>query len=265
MEKSPVPDWLAALQTRHRGNLTISELAKAVRALSARYVERRAALPDRPVGDSAGKRAAFASYYAPLHFLTVRAIVRALGPDARHIDRIVDFGCGTGAASAAWSLECQPPAAVDGIDTAGWAVSEAAWTWRTLGVRGRGRRGDLVAEAAKTLRSASRQRHGLLFAWSVNELDDRARVHLATVLSSRHARDAALLIVEPLARGATPWWDEWARALASPNLRQDEWQFDIELPASLAAIDEAAGFRRDVLGARSLWRPPDSSAARARL
>jgi hypothetical protein len=251
-----IDDWIAALETRHRGNLTTSEFAKAVRALSARYVERRAALADRSVGDSAGKRAAFADYYAPLHFFTVREIVRALGAATLPLDRIIDFGCGTGAASAAWALECQPSPSIDGIDAAGWALIEASWTWRTLDLRGRGRRGDLVADVERMTRSAVRDRHGLLFAWSLNELDDGARAKVAAALSSRHARSAALLVIEPLARGAAPWWDEWARTLSSPNLRQDEWHFDVALPVSLAAIDEAAGFRRDELGARSLWRPP---------
>ena len=82
---------------------------KAVRALSARYVERRAGLADRSPLDSAGKRAAFAAYYAPLHFLTTREVVRASGAaSADSIDRILDLGCGTGAASAAWALEQSP-------------------------------------------------------------------------------------------------------------------------------------------------------------
>jgi hypothetical protein len=71
-------DWIDTLQTRHRAALTSSEFLKAVRALSARYVERRSTLRDRSPLDSAGKRAAFAAFYAPLHFLTAREIVRAI-------------------------------------------------------------------------------------------------------------------------------------------------------------------------------------------
>ena len=57
-----VDAWVEALQVRHRANLTTPEFLKAVRALSARYVERRAELPDRSPIDSAGKRSAFAAF-----------------------------------------------------------------------------------------------------------------------------------------------------------------------------------------------------------
>jgi hypothetical protein len=56
--------------------------------------------------DSAGKRAAFAAFYAPLHFLTMRAIVQELvvadSTPVTHIDTIVDLGCGTGVAGGRW-------------------------------------------------------------------------------------------------------------------------------------------------------------------
>ena len=64
-----------------------------------------------------------------------------------------------------------------------------------------------------------------------------------------------MLVIEPLARSVTPWWDEWAEALGPSGARADEWQFDVALPPALASIDEAAGFQRDYLGARTLWRP----------
>ena len=40
---------------------------------------RHCALPDRNPLDSAGKRAAFAGFYAPLHFLTTREVITGLG------------------------------------------------------------------------------------------------------------------------------------------------------------------------------------------
>ena len=54
------------------------EVRRAVQALSSLYVERRASIDSGAAFSSAGKRAAFAMYFAPLHFLLVRAIVRAL-------------------------------------------------------------------------------------------------------------------------------------------------------------------------------------------
>jgi hypothetical protein len=236
--------------------LTAAEFLKAVRALSARYVERRAGLADRSAVDSAGKRAAFAAYYAPLHFLTTREVIRSLGAASDGpIDRLIDFGCGTGAASAAWALELARPAIITGVDERGWPLSEAAWTWRALGLSGRTRRGDLVDAADRICRTPTREPAGLLFAWSVNELGQRNRDRLLGVLTAAPSAAFAILIIEPLARAASPWWDEWAGALRSSGARSDEWRFDIPLPPALARVDEAAGFRRDHLGARSLWRP----------
>src|SRR5262245_58859924 len=36
-----LPHWLAALETRHLANLRVSEVTRALRALSSAYVERR--------------------------------------------------------------------------------------------------------------------------------------------------------------------------------------------------------------------------------
>ncbi|HKW00359.1 MAG TPA: class I SAM-dependent methyltransferase [Vicinamibacterales bacterium] len=252
-----VDDWIAALETRHRANLTSAEFLKAVRALSARYVERRAGLADRSPLDSAGKRAAFAAYYAPLHFLTTREAVRAVGAAREDaIDRVVDLGCGTGAASAAWALEFARPLDITGIDEAGWALTEAAWTWRTLGLRAKTRRGDLVDATGRACRARGADRAAFLFAWSVNELAPADRDELLDTLSTPPAASCTLLVIEPLARSAAPWWDAWVEALRPSGAIAGEWHFDVALPPALARIDEAAGFRRNHLGARTLWRPP---------
>jgi hypothetical protein len=226
-----------------------------VRALSARYVERRADLGDRSPLDSPGKRAAFAAFYAPLHFITTREVVRALGAAAIPVDRLFDLGCGTGAASAAWALDLPRAPKLVGVDASGWAVGEARWTWRALRLDGRPHRGDLVLAAERALRTSPAGRAALLFAWSVNELDREARRRLLEALKRDAVQTVTVLIIEPLAHRATPWWDEWREALQSPLLRADEWKFDVELPPALARIDRAAGFRRAGLSARTLWRP----------
>jgi hypothetical protein len=51
--------------------LTRPELGRALRALSSCYIERRGKLGDGHALEGRGKRAAFALYYAPLHFLIV--------------------------------------------------------------------------------------------------------------------------------------------------------------------------------------------------
>src|SRR6476620_9091639 len=98
-----VTAWLQALEQRHLANLTPSEAARALRALSSCYVERRVKLSRGGALDSVGKRAAFALFYGPMHFLVMREILAAL-PGAGRVRQLVDLGCGTGAAGAAWAL-----------------------------------------------------------------------------------------------------------------------------------------------------------------
>src|SRR3954464_4922975 len=95
--------WLDALHARHVATYRPKEFTHALQALSVRYVERRKELPARSPLDSAGKRAAFAAFYAPLHFLTVREILDRVAGDTAP-SRIVDLGCGTGVCGAAWAL-----------------------------------------------------------------------------------------------------------------------------------------------------------------
>src|SRR3954467_13990069 len=97
-----VTEWLEALETRHLADLRVAEVTRALRALSSAYVQRRHIVAGGGTLDTAGKRAAFALYYAPLHLLTTLAIVRALGADSTSPAAIIDIGCGTGVAGAAW-------------------------------------------------------------------------------------------------------------------------------------------------------------------
>src|SRR3954467_2504630 len=91
-----VTEWLEALEARHLADLRVAEVTRAVRALSSAYVQRRHVVAEGGTLDTAGKRAAFALYYAPIHLLTTLAIVRSLGPVANPPASIVDIGCGTG-------------------------------------------------------------------------------------------------------------------------------------------------------------------------
>ena len=142
----PTPDPLdsfhAALEARHLSELTFAEVRRALQALSSVYVERRERMAEGAVFDGAGKRAAFALYYGPMHFLLVREIARALGPSACASRRILDLGCGTGTAGAAWALECGPRTRVEAVDRNGWAVAEARWTLARFGLDGRATRAD---------------------------------------------------------------------------------------------------------------------------
>ena len=96
-------EWMTVLESRHLAELTFPEVSRSLRALSSNYVERRTRLNEGVALNGAGKRAAFALFYGPLHFLLVRHIVTSI-PRATAIDgTLVDLGCGTGAAGAAWA------------------------------------------------------------------------------------------------------------------------------------------------------------------
>src|SRR5258708_39837483 len=128
--------WLAALEKRHLANLTRLELTRALRALSSCYGERREKLRSGAALEGAGKRAAFALFYGPLHFLTVTAVVRALLAHEVPLDTIADLGCGTGVGGAAWALACARPPSIVGSDRNAWALAEAKWTDAGAGLPG---------------------------------------------------------------------------------------------------------------------------------
>jgi hypothetical protein len=95
--------WHAALRRRFERDLTFAEIRKGVQALSSLYVSRRSRLSESAaVFDGEGKRAAFALYYAPLHFIITHHVVGEIGFDAVPAAKLWDLGCGTGAGGAAW-------------------------------------------------------------------------------------------------------------------------------------------------------------------
>ena len=246
-----VDGWIAALEERHLANLTRSELTRALRALSSCYVERRQKLAEGAALEGAGKRAAFALFYGPLHFLTVAEVVRAVGAGGRAIETIADLGCGTGVGGAAWALACDAAPSISGVDRNGWAVQEANWTYLALGLRGRAKTGDVVRDYPRARDGSS----AILLAYTVNELPDATRAALLQRLLPDVRDGRPLLIVEPIARRDKEWWPEWADRLGTAGARADEWRFRAEVPASLRQIAKSAGLDPRELTARTIYRP----------
>jgi SAM-dependent methyltransferase len=242
----PFAAYYEALEKRHLAELTFAEVRRALQALSSVYVERRERMAGGAALDGAGKRAAFALYYGPLHFLLVREIVRALAPAARTPRRLLDLGCGTGAAGAAWALECEPKARVEGVDRSGWAVGEARWTLARFGLDGRATRADAVTAPLPGARA------GVLAAFTVNELPEEPRDRMLGRLLEAARAGSAVLVVEPIARRLNSWWPEWAEAFRGASGREDEWRFRPELPPRLALLGKAAGLDFRELTGRSL-------------
>lgn len=240
--------WLAASRGRALAEVTPAELGRSVRALSALYVHRRDRLADGGPLEGRGKRAAFASVYAPLHFETVRRIVGQLPGGRDPLEGILDLGCGTAGAGAGWAIASGTPR-VDGVERNGWAVEEGRRTLTDLGLAGRIVRGDV---STATLPSG---RRGVCLGWVVNELDDATRGKMLPKLLAAATKGARVLVVEPIAARPVRWWDEWAAAFAAAGGRSDLWRFPAELPELLVAPLRSAGLDPRELTARSLWHP----------
>ena len=247
MTENHFDNWIAGLEARHFAELRFPEVSRALKALSATYVERRTKLAEGAALTGAGKRAAFALFYGPLHFLTVREVVAQLSSADRASGTIVDLGCGTGAGGAAWADACGSRPSVLGIDRNSWALEEAARTYRQFALNARTRRGDV------TRVDAPKPPVSWLAAFTLNELADDDREALLTRLLDRAAKGDQVLVIEPIARGVAPWWDGWKDHVTAAGGRSDEWRFRIPLPPVVSKLDRAAGMDHRELTARSSW------------
>src|SRR5437762_6605303 len=201
--------WLASLEARHLADLTFAEVARALRALSSAYVERRHTLAEGGAFSGAGKRAAFALFYGPLHFMLVERIADRLPDAARRPTTLVDLGCGTGASSAAWAVACDVSPRVIGVDRSAWALTEAGATYRSFAVDARLQRGDVTLAFRRSQPAGS---VAWLAAFTINELSDEDRdALLPRVLDRANAGDQ-VLIVEPVGRIVGRWWNVWRDA-----------------------------------------------------
>jgi SAM-dependent methyltransferase len=246
-----LPAWVSALESRHLADLRVPEVTRALRALSSAYVERRHTTKDadgrkvRGTLDSAGKRAAFALFYAPLHFIAVARVVATVGSGP--ISSILDLGCGTGAAGAAWAVASGSAPSVTGIDQHRWAIEEARWTYAHFGLRGRARVGDVARLPP------ARAGEAIVAAYVLNELPDVARQRVEDLLIAAADRGARVLVVEPISRAITPWWADMEARIREHGGRADEWRVPIELPPLLKTFDRAAGLDHRELTFRTFF------------
>jgi hypothetical protein len=178
----------------------------------------------------------------------VGAIVRGLGAASPAPETIVDLGCGTGVAGAAWALESPCPCRLEGVDRSGWAVDETHWTWARLRLRGRARRGNLDVVPLHV------GDPGVVCAFTVNELEERVRAALLERLLE--GAGTRVLVVEPLSKRVSPWWAVWREAFVRRGGREDLWRVPWDRPPTLALLDRAAGMDHREIGARSLWWAP---------
>lgn len=254
--------WVTRLEARHLADLTLPEVARGLRALSSAYVERRqTALPASRALDGAGKRAAFALYYGPLHFLAtehaLRTVLsgtpglsgvppsRAQGDPSHPPLPILDLGCGTGAVGAAAAV-VTGARAITGIDTHPWALDEARDTYASFGLSATLSRGSAVRFRI------TRQPALIVAGYVVNELREEERARLLPALAGALRRGSHVMLVEPLARSVTPWWPEWTRALAPEAQDSHEWKLTVDPPEIVRRLGEAAGLTPTTINIRTL-------------
>ena len=249
-----LPAWADALERRHLADLPFAHVRRGAQALQQSYVGRRR-LQEGFALSGRGKRAAFALLYAPMHYLTTVHAVCALNVSPG--EALIDLGCGTGAGAAAWAL-CSAPRAprLLGLDINLWALAEARWNWRTLGLAGTARRADLQGPWPVVARAA------YLCAYSLNELTDAARSACVRRLLVAHDKGATVLVVEALARGAAPYWPQLQREVLAAGGREDEHRLTADLPATLSLLRRSTSHAPLALGARTLTLIGPSSCPR---
>jgi len=247
-ERCRIETWLADLESRFLTQLTFAELRRSVQSLSEDYVRRRGRLPTGEALAGPGKRAAFAVFFGPLHYILLREVVRALGGPGASAEAITDLGCGTGVGGAAWAMETHS-ASVYGVDRQRWALEEAVRTWRALEIRGRTVREDLSRTRMP------RPGGSVLAAFCLNELSRTARDALVDRLLQAAQEGSRILVVEPIAKNAVPWWS-WVEArFVEAGGRSDEWKFRARLPELQERLSRAAGMDHRCLSARTLYLP----------
>jgi SAM-dependent methyltransferase len=242
--------WLEDTQSRFMPPLSFAEVRKGVQALSSLYVERRGRgrLASRAL-EGRGKRAAFASYYAPLHFLTAWHALSDLEA-ADRVRRVLDLGCGTGAVGAAAGVACGA-ARVEGFDRSGWALGEARRTYAAFRLAAHCRRSALP-DALPSDVSRLGPADLLAVGWLVNELEPEPQERLLETLLEARRHGARLLLLEPLAGPISPWWEAWQPRFECAGVCARPLKRSLELPAWIARMDKAAGLSHRPLGARVL-------------
>jgi len=240
--------YLDALVDRHLKDLKFSEVTRALRALSAGYVEKREEGGLARALDGRGKRAAFALYYGATHFLATEALVRELGLGFEAIGRatILDLGCGTGVCGAAWALAIIGPTHVVGADRSSFALHEARWTYQTLRLKG-----ETSRSITETLDSIRRP-EGIVIGWTLNELDDEKRALIADRVRPWVLKGTRLLVIEPVSKRVTPWWEDWTTRLPKESCSILEKRLRLDLPPKVALLARSAGLGADATVVRVL-------------
>jgi hypothetical protein len=134
------------------------------------------------------------------------------------------------------------------VDRSHWVLQECLWTYQQFGLHGTIRSAD-IGSIRIPMNTA------VMAAFTMNELDNASRERFRRNFIKTARSGAPVLIIEPIARRLTSWWDDWAHEWMALGGRHDEWRFRPDLPEALALMDKAAGLDHRELTGRSLWLP----------
>lgn len=249
--------WLSNRTAAAEAELSFRQIRQGVQAVQKDYLSRMRgqALPNKPL-EGRAKRAAFATFYAAIHFRTVQSWVEEHPLQPRNgLNRIIDLGCGTGAVGSAVALSIEPHPSVLGLDRSPWAVAEARETYRSFGLQGSAQRATLPGGLPRGSRGEL-----MVAGWSINELDDAARDRLKTAIENGLERGAGLLIFEPISERISPWWSSWQSSLSRWGTEEHRFKCHWERPEWVARMDKAARMDHRILSARVFSREPDLGA-----
>jgi hypothetical protein len=62
-----------------------------------------------------------------------------------------------------------------------------------------------------------------------------------------------VLVLEPIARSITPWWDRTAARFTAAGGRADEWRLALDRPPIVALLDKAAGLDHRTMKVRTIF------------
>jgi hypothetical protein len=93
----------------------------------------------------------------------------------------------------------------------------------------------------------------IVAAYLLNELPEVARASLEDQLFAAAGAGVRLLVLEPIARSISPWWDRSAERFRSIGGRADEWRVPLDLPPLLRTLDHAAGLNHRELKVRTIY------------
>ena len=216
--------WLRNRTAAAEQELTFRQIRQGVRRPKRPPSRMRGQAPNKPL-EGRAKRAAFATFYAAIHFRTVQGWLEAHPLDSHSgLKRILDLGCGTGAVGSAIALGLQPHPEVKGLDRSAWAVAEARETYRAFGLQGTAKRITLPGGLPR-----GEQGELMVAGWSINELDDAARSRLLPAIG------AALTAVlgshfRANFRANPPWWPSWQSTLSQWCSEESKIKFQWERP-----------------------------------